>query len=581
MSNMPSQDQKRRGVPGKALRYLRRRGMKEFVSHTVEKVRDRRFSYQQWILAQEPSSTGIGYQKKLQFYRMPDVAVMILRPETDADTDEQTLHSVQRQTYQKVAVSDILTTHISDDSFVLFVRNGDVLTRDAVFRMVEGLQAGADAVYADEDSFEQTDGEILYASPLFKPDYNPDYLRSCNYIGSPFMVRAGLARSLYREADSEEHEAWSAWSLSDPASYYDFILRCSLKAGQNGGIVHVPRILCHVKRTCGTGGSFPAGGNGSVSAQEQEKLRKVLEEDLVRRGLEGSVEDGPLPGTFHISYDVKEMPLVSIVIPNRDNQPVLENCIRSIREISDYPDYEIVIVENNSSEKETFDYYRKLEEEGIAKIICYEQPFHFSRVLNTGVDHASGEYVILMNNDVTVLTPDWIKRLLAQCQRPGIGAAGPKLLYPDGRVQSAGIVAGIMGFAGSIMVLEDGDDPGYMGRGCLTQNMSALTAACLMVRRSVYQEMEGFADDLPVALNDVDFCLKLVRAGYRNVFEPAVRMIHHESLSRGSDETAGNRRRFETEKAVFRKRWAEFLKEGDPAYNPNLSKRRCDWSQQT
>ena len=269
------------------------------------------------------------------------------------------------------------------------------------------------------------------------------------------------------------------------------------------------------------------------------------------------------------------------MIPNKDNYSVLENCIWSICNRSTYTNYEILIVENNSTQEETFDYYRKLEEEGSARVIRYDHPFHFSRVINEGVRHAEGEYVILMNNDVTVRTPDWIERLLGHCMRDGVGAAGPKLLYPDGRVQSCGVVAGIMGYAGSMMVLEDGEAPGYMGRAALTQNMSALTAACVMVSREVFLQVGGFADDLPVALNDVDFGLKLVRAGYRNVLDPSVVLIHHESLSRGAEDTPEKKRRFEREKAVFRKRWAALLRDGDPAYNPNLSRRKCDWSQQT
>lgn len=567
---MANQDRNQKGAAGKALRYLQDRGMREFASHAVEKVRDRRFDYQRWIRAQEPSSTAKGYQKKLVFKRMPDIIVMILRPEGEAEPDMQTLQSVRRQTYQKTSLSDILTTQISDDAFLLCVRNKSLLTEDALFRMAEALAGGADAVYADEDSYEQKNRENHYSLPLFKPDYNPDYLRSCNYIGTPFMVRAGLIRSFYKE----EGAVPSAWTLDDPAAYYEYVLRCSQRAQQEGGIVHVPRVLCHVRRAAGK--KMP-----DESAEVHERMRSVLERDLVRNGYAGRVEDGPLKYTFHVAYDLTDRPLVSIVIPNKDSYSVLENCIWSITNKSTYSDYEIIIVENNSTQKETFDYYRKLEEEGTAQIVRYDRPFHFSRVVNEGVRNASGDYVILMNNDVTVGTADWIERLLAHCQRQGVGAAGPKLLYPDLRVQSAGIVAGIMGYAGSMMVLEDGDDPGYMGRGALTQNMSAVTAACMMVKKDVYQKAGGFADDLPVALNDVDFCLKLVRDGYRNVLEPAAVMIHHESLSRGHEDTPEKKKRFNKEKAVFRKRWAEFLKKGDPAYNPNLSIRRCDWSQQT
>ncbi len=570
---MANQDQNQNSAFRKALRYLQDRGPGEFASHAVEKVRDQRFDYQRWIRARELSSATVGYQKKLILHRMPDIIVMILRPEEEAQPDMQTLQSVRRQTYQKTSVSDVLTTHISDDAYLLCVKNGSLLTQDALFRMTEAVQGGADAVYADEDSYEQIDRENRYSRPLFKPDYNPEYLRSCNYIGTPFMVRAGLIRSFYRE----EGTVPSAWILNDPAVFYEYVLRCSRRAQEQGGIVHVPRVLCHVRSGEGEEEKIAE----EISKDAHERMRAVLERDIQREGCSGRVEDGPWKGTFHISYDLVSRPLVSIVIPNKDNYSVLENCIWSIRNRTTYTEYEIVIVENNSTQKETFEYYRKLEEEGTARIVRYDHPFHFSRIVNEGVRHAGGEYVILMNNDVTVRTGDWIERLLAHCQRPGIGAVGPKLLYPDLRVQSAGIVVGIMGYAGSMMVLEDGEDPGYMGRGALVQNMSAVTAACVMVRKDVYQNAGGFAEDLPVALNDVDFCLRLVQEGYRNVLEPSAVMIHHESLSRGLEDTAQKRKRFNKEKTVFRKRWAEFLKQGDPAYNPNLSRRRCDWSQQT
>lgn len=581
---MAYQDRNTNSAAGKALRYLLGRGVREFTSHAVEKVRDRRFDYQQWIRAQEPSSAAKGYQRKLVLKRMPDIVVMVLRPEGEPDPDLKTLESVRSQTYPKVSVSDILTTQISDDAYVLCIRNKSILTQDALFRMAEALGDGADAVYADEDSYLWTGRENRYSHPLFKPDYNPDYLRSCNYIGEPFMVRAGLIRSFYKE----EGRVPSAWALDDPASYYEYVLRCSRRADREGGIVHVPRVLCHVLHEAGKipGGSSASGSDKKTAGTDDiagvhERMRSVLERDLIRTGQAGRVEDGPWKQTFHAAYDLTKRPLVSIVIPNKDSSSVLENCIWSVTNRSTYSDYEIVIVENNSTQPQTFDYYRKLEAEGTARIVRYDHPFHFSRVVNEGVRNARGEYVILMNNDVTVRTPDWIERLLAHCQRQGVGAAGPKLLYPDGRVQSAGVVAGIMGYAGSMMVLEDGEDPGYMGRGALTQNMSALTAACMMVKKDIYRRTGGFADDLPVALNDVDFCLKLVREGYRNVLDPTAVMIHHESLSRGYEDTSEKKARFNKEKAVFRKRWAEFLKKGDPAYNPNLSKRRCDWSQQT
>ena len=563
MEHMPDRNRKSKGQVSKTIRYLRSRGLQESAAHAVEKVRDSRFEYQKWILRQEISSVTAGYQMKLRLRRMPRVHVLIFR--TAQTAARVTLDSVREQTYRNLSVTDTLTTHIDDHAYILIVPDGAVLPRHAVFEMVSALQEGGDALYADSDSFRKEGDGIRFFDPKFKPDHNPDYLRSVNYISSPFLVRAGLVRALYAD---EGFGVPDAWKLSDPAAYYDLVLRCAEAADAGQGILHVPRVLCHVPE-------------GAQQMPDSAGLRGVLADDLRRRGMEGEVEDGPVPGSFHIRYALQGEPLVSIVIPNKDNVSVLENCIWSIRHRTAWKRYEIVIVENNSTQQETFDCYRKLEETGQARVVRYGYPFHFSRVVNEGVRQSEGEYVILMNNDVTVRTPDWIERLLSQCQRPEVGAAGPKLLYPDGRVQSAGIVVGLMGFAGSMMVAEDGDDPGYMGRACLTQDLSALTAACLMVKRSVYMRAGGFAQDLPVALNDVDFCLKLNAEGLRCVFEPSAVMIHHESLTRGLEDTKEKRERFRKEKKVFRERWKAFLEKGDPAYNPNLSRRRCDWSQQT
>ena len=560
----------------KGFRYLRERGLQEFTAHAVEKVQDGRFDYNRWILKQKISSVQSGYQKKLLFARMPRVFVLVAEADKGVQAADsarllqETIRSVRASTYSKVHLVQALHSQIRDEDFLAFVRRGDLVEKNAFFEMVQAVQDGADAVYTDEDSRAVEGGGILYRDPLFKPDYNPDYLRSCNYIGRLFMVRVGIIRSFYR--DGQHDRIPTSQNLADPSEYYSLVLRCTRKAASEGGVRHVPRVLCHVYRTEERQKDCPS---------DQERMRRSLEEDLEERGYKGSVEDGPLPETFHVAYSIEGEPLVSIVIPSMDNASVLENCILSIRSRSTWKNYEIVVVENNSTQRQTFELYQRLEERGEARIVRYPYAFHFSRVINEGVRKAEGEYIILMNNDVTVSSPDWIERLLAQVSRPEVGAAGPKLLYPDGRVQSAGIVTGIMGFAGSMMVAEDGEDPGYMGRACLTQDMSAVTAACMMVRRGAFLEAGLFPDEFSIALGDVDFCLSLGEAGYRVVFEPAAVMIHHESLTRGAEDSRQKKKRFAAEKDRFRKKRARILKEGDPAYNPNLSRRRCDWSQQT
>ena len=562
----------------KGLRYLRQRGLREFTDHAVEKARDKRFDYQKWILKQRITSVQAGYQKKLRMAQMPWVHVIVAPGEADCtergaeDLLAGTIRSVKESTYPNVSLVQALNSQIPDEDYLACVCQGDLIERNAFFEMVQAVQNGADAVYTDSDYYERKDGSNTYSDPMFKPDYNPDYLRSFNYIGSLMMVRVGIIRSFYEEGHNDRIP--TGQNLADPAFYYALTLRCMSRAGAKGGVRHVPKVLCHVLKR-------DLRGNMADGSDLKDRTRRVLEDDIRERGLRGTVEDGPVPGSFHIAYETDGEPLVSIIIPSRDNASVLENCIMSIRRRSTWKNYEIIVVENNSRQRQTLELYRRLEERNEARIVRYNHAFHFSRVINEGVRRSKGDYLILMNNDVTVSTPDWIERLLAHAARQGIGAVGPKLLYPDGRVQSAGIVTGIMGFAGSMMVAEDADNPGYMGRACLTQNMSAVTAACMMVKRSAFMKAGGFPDEFSVALGDVDFCLSLVDKGYRNVWEPAAVMIHHESLTRGAEDSRAKKKRFAAEKARFRRKRAGILKEGDPAYNPNLSRRRCDWSQQT
>ncbi len=572
---------------GKGIRYLKERGLKEFSAHAVEKARDSRFDYGKWIRKERISSVQAGYQKKLALSRMPAIYVIIAKepknfgeggdvPEGPAgDLMEATLLSIRESTYSKVYPVQALNTQIRDEDFLSFVREGDLIEKNAFFEMAKALQDGADAVYSDSDSWMETDKGIAYLDPLFKPEFDPDFLRSGNYIGRLFLVRAGIVRSLCRAKEWENGlfsgRIPTAERLADPAYCWWLTLGAADIASSEGGVRRVPKVLCHIRKENGP----------DMDDDAKERSKKVLEEDLARRGYKGIIEEGPLPGTFHVAYAIEGEPLVSIVIPNADHASVLENCIQSIQRRSTWKNLEIVVVENNSVRPETFALYRELQKAEKARIVRYPHAFHFSKVINEGVRRAKGEYVVLMNNDVTVRTPDWIEKLLAHVMRPGVGACGPKLLYPDGRVQSAGIVTGIMGFAGSMMVAERGDDPGYMGRAVLTQDLSAVTAACMMVQRKAFLKAGGFPDEFTVALGDVDFCLSLRDAGYRIVFEPAAVMIHHESLTRGAEDSKEKKKRFRAEKERFRKKRVKILKEGDPAYNPNLSRRRCDWSQQT
>ena len=556
---MANQDRNQKGAAGKALRYLQDRGMREFASHAVEKVRDRRFDYQRWIRAQEPSSTAKGYQKKLVFKRMPDIIVMILRPEGEAEPDMQTLQSVRRQTYQKTSLSDILTTQISDDAFLLCVRNKSLLTEDALFRMAEALAGGADAVYADEDSYEQKNRENHYSLPLFKPDYNPDLLRSNNYICHFLMVKQTLLRKV-----GGIHTGYEG------AQDYDFILRCTEQAGQ---IVHVPEILYHWRTHRASTADNPAS---KMYAYEAGK--KALEDHLKRTGIRGEVSLLPDFGFYRVQYPVQGEPKVSVIIPNKDQRELLKSCIESLREKTAYKNYEILIVENNSTEEETFRYYKELSRLPEVRLLRWKKPFNYSAINNFAARHARGEYLLFLNNDVTIREGSWMSEMLGICQRDDVGAVGAKLLYPDNTIQHAGCVIGMGGIAGAMFVDMPAERSGYLHKASILQDLSAVTAACMMTRKDLFLRLGGFEEKLTVAFNDMDYCLRVCAEGLRVVYDPYACLYHWESKTRGDEDTEEKVRRFQSEIEFFRTRWIRILKDGDPNYNKNLSLTRWNYS---
>ena len=579
----------------KGLVYLKNRGIREFTARAAEKLADARFDYNRWVRAQEPSPLEMGYQKSLRIGSMPKIRVMILQQEGEpvrGKAFRRTEETLRRQTYLNAELCDALTTQVSDEDLIVFVRAGDLLPPHALFELARAILDGSSCVYSDEDRYRLAkDGErekLMLSDPLFKPDFDPDYLRSVPYIGSLFGVKAGILR---RAAHILRGAAgMPAAELADPAVYYEMTLLCTELSREH--VAHVPKILCHaagrkekIVLSQSDAGEKPQDEEAMRRQENQvrdEAFIQVLRRDLSRKGEAGIVERGRGPLCFHIRYLHPESPLVSLVIPNKDHASMLKRCLDSVCSLTTWERLEIIIVENNSSEPETFSFYDTLKE-GMyrqlpVRVVRYrEKGFHFSAIINEGVREAAGDYVVLMNNDVTVKTPDWIERLLSQCMREKVGAVGPKLLYPDGTVQSAGIVIGIMGFAGSMMVDGKNEDPGYMNRAAAVSRMSAVTAACMMVSREAFWRAGGFSMEFPVALNDVDFCLRLGEAGYHVLFEPTAELYHHESASRGYENSREKSKRFENEKRHFRKKWAKTLKEGDPHYNPNLSLRTCHY----
>ena len=277
-------------------------------------------------------------------------------------------------------------------------------------------------------------------------------------------------------------------------------------------------------------------------------------------------------------YQWKEEPLLSIIIPNKDHVDDLKKCIESVENRSVYRNFEFVIVENNSIEEETFAYYKELEKRDNVTVLYYKGEFNYSRINNFGVAQAKGEYILLLNNDTEMIEPESIKEMLDVCMRPDVGIVGAKLLYEDNTIQHAGVIIGFGGIAGHAFIGQDKEDNGYFSRILCVQDLSAVTAACLMVRKSVYDEVKGLDEDYRVAFNDIDFCLKVRREGYLVVYEPNVELYHYESKSRGYEDTPEKQKRFLSEINYMKAHWSEILTKGDPYYNENFSLNTCNYT---
>lgn len=412
-------------------------------------------------------------------------------------------------------------------------------------------QPAAELVYADHDSV-HTDGRRV--DPCFKPDWNPDWLTSQNYIGEPCFFRTETLRRLggYRAEFA-------------PAQAYDLLLRVCFSVAPES-IVHIPRILYHRR---------VVPEDQPVAQAEHAAGRRALQDVLGKAAV--TVQDGLLPGSYQVRHALPEpVPLVSIIVPTRDKLEVLKACVESVRNKTSYPNWELLIVDNASREPATLAWLAAQAQDPRIRVLHDPRPFNYSALNNEAVRKAAGEVIVLLNNDVEVIEPEWLHELASHALRPGIGAVGAKLLYPNGMVQHAGVVLGIGGVAGHVHRYLGEEDPGYMGRAMVTQNFSVVTAACLALRKSLYLEMGGLDEqELRVAFNDVDLCFKLVRAGYRNVFTPFARLYHHESLSRGHDDTPEKQAVFEHEFSLMKQRLGGFV---DPAYNPNLSLEFEDFS---
>ena len=440
-------------------------------------------------------------------------------------------------------------------NFIGLFDHDDVMHPSLLFECVKTVcEKDADYVYTDEATFTSPNLDDLIVLH-FKPDYSPDNLRANNYIchfsmfDADLLKKTGLFRPEY-----------------DGSQDHDMILRLTEEAKH---VCHIPKILYYWR-------SHPNSVAADIGAKTyaiDAAKRAVHDHMRDYYGIEVEVESTrAFPTIFQIKYPINGEPLISIVIPNKDHVEDLRRCITSIEKKSTWKNYEIVVVENNSVEQRIRDYYKELESDPKVKIVTYEGGFNYSRINNVGVKETKGEYLLFLNNDTEVISPDWMEQLLMYAQRKDVGAVGAKLYYADNTIQHAGVVIGLGAHrsAGHTHYKMPREHLGYMGRLCYAQDVTAVTGACLMVKKSIYEEVDGLDESFTISLNDVDLCLKIREKGYLNIFTPFAELYHYESKTRGMEE-GEKLRRYERECAHFRDKWKEQLDAGDPYYNPNFS----------
>ena len=582
----------------KGLRYLKHYGPIEFWIRLCERMEPEEVPYGPWFEKHKPSAEELERQRKKKWKNPPLISVAVPAYRTPPGFLEQMILSVKEQTYPhwelcivnasrgEDGMEQVLGRYAGGDErirvknleenlgiagntnealemargeFVGLLDHDDLLAPQALFRIAEALTADpqADAVYTDEDKVTTDLSE--HFQPHFKPDFNLDLLRSNNYITHFFVVRTRLAR----EAGGFRREF-------DGAQDYDFIFRCTEEAKK---VLHVPEVLYHWRTHKASTADNPASKMYAFEAG-----KRAIEAHLARCGQEGTVSLRKDLGFYRVEYPVQGEPLVSILIPNRDQKETLEKCLNSIWEKSTYNNYEILIVENNSSSPEIFNYYREIEKRPGVRILTWKEGFNYSAINNFGEKSAAGDYLLFLNNDVEVINPRWIEELLGNCQRKEVGIVGAKLYYPDDTIQHAGTVIGIGGIAGHAFLNMPRSRTGYLHKASLQMDLSAVTAACMMMKRQVFEQLGGFEERLSVAFNDVDLCLRTVQAGYLVVYNPEVELYHYESKSRGAEDSEEKVRRFQEEIEFMRCRWMDLLKKGDPYYNRNLTLSKWNYS---
>lgn len=545
--------------------------------------------YQKWIELNEPTDEELVEQRKFKFKVNPKISIITPMYNTKEEFFKELVDGLIEQTYsnwelcladgspeKNLEIENICkcderikynflgknlgisgntneALKLATGDYIALLDHDDLLPKFSLYEIIKCINKHPEVefIYTDEDKFEKIGGKRY--DPYFKSDFAPDTLRANNYICHFSVFKKSLMNKLggFR-------------SEFDGAQDYDIFLRMS-EVTKN--IIHIPKILYHWR----VHELSTAKSGGTAKPYAYEAGIKALKAHIDRLGLKGTVEHGKTLGTYKINYDVIGNPKVSIVIPNKDYVSTLKTCLKSIKRLTTYKNYEIVIVENNSEEEETFKYYKKINGKDKIKVVYYpEKEFNYSEIINYGVKNSEGDYIVQLNNDTELLTPNWLEEMLGFAQREDVGAVGAELFYPDKTIQHAGIIIGIGGVAGHVFKNIPHNMHGYFSKDAMIQNLSAVTAACIMTPKSIYDEVGYMDKGFKVAFNDVDFCLKIRQTGKLIVYNPYVQFLHYESKSRGFEDTPEKQTRFKAEIDRFYEKWQWFLDKGDPYYNINL-----------
>ena len=582
----------------KGFRYMKHYGPKEFWIRLHERFEPEEVPYGPWYRAYIPTEETLEIQRKQKFDYSPLISIAVPAYQTPVEFLRQMIESLIVQTYSNwelcivnaspdnEEMQKVLAEYSAGDSrvrfcnlkenlgiaentnrafamtkgeFVGLLDHDDLLAPNALYEIVKILQdhPQADALYTDEDKVTTELDE--HFQPHLKPDFNLDLLRSNNYICHFFVVR----KSIVEKAGGFRKEF-------DGAQDYDFIFRCTENAGE---VLHVPEILYHWRTHKASTADNPASKMYAFEAG-----KRAIEAHLERTGTKGEVSHTQDLGFYRVKYPVQGKPLVSVIIPNKDEKETLQTCLEMLEKNTGYQNFEIIIVENNSTTDEIFRYYKELSGNRKIHLLRWGKEFNYSAINNFAVAHAKGEYLLFLNNDVKSINSDWLEEMLGVCQRPEVGGVGAKLIYPDNTIQHAGCVIGMGGIAGHMFVDMPADHTGYLHKASLLQDMSAVTAACLLMKKEVFEQAGGFTEELAVAFNDVDLCLKVRKNGYLIVYDPYAKLYHMESKTRGAEDSKEKVRRFQTEIEYMRCHWIDILKNGDPCYNKNLSLTKWNYS---